>query len=244
MLPLPPHWELEPKTIPHNIGDAPYRVLVKFIKSVWLSYFITILVFSGLVGYFLLPAQDEFLTQVGMKSLHYSSFVVLFLLWLFRSAHRTFQVVMLFLTLVVCSALVSRWINAYYYAFPLFTDTLGFVFLAMCISSVLYVLFSGYDYSFAGHFQIVSVCIVILSTFFGVFTELTWAEALTIAVINMGVLFYWVFDLAMILRRRREEQLVSAVSDLYRDLLNFAGYPFRVLRGRQIRRRKDYRWSS
>lgn len=44
------------------------------------------------------------------------------------------------------------------------------------------------------------------------------------------VVCYISYDLAMVLRRRRRAETAAAAADLYRDLLNFLTYPFRIAR--------------
>lgn len=45
---------------------------------------------------------------------------------------------------------------------------------------------------------------------------------------NGAILFYVVYDLSMLLRRRRLGEEMGAVADLYRDMFNFTTYYFRV----------------
>ena len=43
-------------------------------------------------------------------------------------------------------------------------------------------------------------------------------------------LFYYVYDLASILKRRRPNEILMAALDLHRDFLNFFSYSIRVIR--------------
>lgn len=53
---------------------------------------------------------------------------------------------------------------------------------------------------------------------------------LTSLLANGAFLFYFVYDLAALLTRRRLGEELGAVIDLYRDVLNVFSYPFRVWR--------------
>jgi FtsH-binding integral membrane protein len=109
---------------------------------------------------------------------------------------------------------------------------LGWPVLGVPISllgATLYLLICGRDFSFVGQF-----------VFAGVFTI---AGCFTIegfqpqfmprpgAAILMGLawLTYHVYDLAMILKRRRLNEPLCAATDLYGDLLNFFSYSVRAI---------------
>ncbi|MGE0001886.1 MAG: hypothetical protein AB7T05_07440, partial [Fimbriimonadaceae bacterium] len=47
-------------------------------------------------------------------------------------------------------------------------------------------------------------------------------------VITAAWILYLCYDLSMVVKRRRINEVAPAVADLYRDLLNFALYPGRV----------------
>jgi hypothetical protein len=44
----------------------------------------------------------------------------------------------------------------------------------------------------------------------------------------IGYICYFVYDLSMLVKRRRMGEEVAAVADLYRDLINFVTYSVRV----------------
>jgi hypothetical protein len=101
----------------------------------------------------------------------------------------------------------------------------GAAYLASCA----YGLFCGRDFSFVGQF-IVTVYATLAALVAGVLLgHLTMAEAAVWGAVALVYAFYYVYDLAALLSRRRLGEEPAAVADLYRDLLNFLTYSVRVV---------------
>ena len=96
------------------------------------------------------------------------------------------------------------------------------------LSGSAYVALCGRDLSFVGMFFASVAGSVALSA------VVVWARGwegfalYQAAAIAAGFAFYYVYDLAALLSRRRLREEWGAVVDLYRDLLNFIGYVPRV----------------
>jgi hypothetical protein len=64
----------------------------------------------------------------------------------------------------------------------------------------------------------------------------TWLSDVVISLASASfivfslALYYYLYDLSMILRRRLPAETVAGSLDLYRDALNFVGFPVRVMR--------------
>lgn len=95
---------------------------------------------------------------------------------------------------------------------------------------VVYVLACGRDLSFMGMFVLCAVfvlCGLALAEIAGYIDGRVFLEAATLGI---AYVFYFVYDLAALLTRRRLGEEVGAILDLYRDVLNFSTYTVRVIR--------------
>jgi FtsH-binding integral membrane protein len=92
-----------------------------------------------------------------------------------------------------------------------------------------YALFCGSDFSFVGQFMLTgmaSVAVVGAAVLAG---AVGWAQGLEWLGLALVFVFYYVYDLAALLSRRRLREEPAAVADLYRDLLNFLTYSVRIV---------------
>ncbi len=95
---------------------------------------------------------------------------------------------------------------------------------------LIYTIVAGRDFSFLGCLFI-SMAAVVISAFILQAINPIWFTDLPKAIMLCFVwLFYYVYDLAMLLKRRRVGEELCAVTDLYCDVLNFLTYPLRVYR--------------
>ena len=101
------------------------------------------------------------------------------------------------------------------------------VFLSYLVASV-YGALCGRDYSFVGQFVITVMALTTVTVVSVLIGALVWQEALLWWSVSTAFVFYFVYDLAALLRRRRLGEEPAAVADLYRDLLNFTTYSVRV----------------
>jgi FtsH-binding integral membrane protein len=98
-------------------------------------------------------------------------------------------------------------------------------------------LFAGRDYSFFGIYVLTLIFTALSLAVFTIATDIVMSQGFAIFVVVAGMLFFWVYDLAMILRRRKPKETIAAALDLYRDTLNFIGYPVRIMRMPRGRKR-------
>jgi len=95
---------------------------------------------------------------------------------------------------------------------------------------LVYTIGAGRDFSFLGCFFL-SLIAATVSGFILVAINPNWFQDLPRAILICALwLFYYVYDLAMLLKRRRVGEELCAVTDLYCDVLNFLTYPLRVYR--------------
>src|SRR5205814_1324215 len=110
------------------------------------------------------------------------------------------------------------------------------------IGVAAYNLLVGRDYSLVGEYVLAWIFMGISMAVYVLNRETTPSQGLAIFVVVSGMLFYWVYDLAMVLRRRTTAEPVAAVFDMYRDIVNFVGYPIRVMRMQRHPKRLQTKW--
>ncbi|MCW5943996.1 MAG: hypothetical protein KIS66_17335 [Fimbriimonadaceae bacterium] len=95
---------------------------------------------------------------------------------------------------------------------------------------VAYTCLCGRDFSFMGLGFVAGIG-ALAGAIGGVFFErYTAADAGRAACLGLGFAFFFVYDLAALLTRRRRQDAFAAVADLYRDVLNALTYSGRVYR--------------
>jgi putative effector of murein hydrolase LrgA (UPF0299 family) len=213
-----PNYIPEPLEVPGNITLRPYRMRVAFIRQVvWLHTF-SLFVVAGL-GF--LPGRDFPGKYLGLALV-----VLLLLLDVLRIRLRGKALeAKLSSAFLVPIVILVAWCAAdlYRQGWPIWAVLCG-----ACAVSV-YTIACGRDFSFVGCF---AVSLVLSSLgIFGAVSALhlpsgTVSRAL---LINLVYLCYAVYDLASLLARRRENEQLAAVVDLYRDVFNFVGYFRRCL---------------
>lgn len=104
-----------------------------------------------------------------------------------------------------------------------------FLFTAQLLMMLVYTLACGRDFSFMGFIVIgalTQIAVTLLATFFGLVPTHVLGFAIIAAIVFSSYVGY---NLAMIMKRRRPDEIVSSVTDMYRDLLNWSTYPIRVI---------------
>lgn len=207
----------QPIEIPRNVAQEPFLVRLGFIRRVAVLHILSVLVVASMT---LLPQPPVIPMQAGLVVL-----LILVLLSLVRGVAKgrdadqklsSFILPLLFLALAV-------WLRALYeQGWAVWALGLGVGFAA------LYIALCGKDLSFVGMFVLAllasSILIAALSWRLKI-GSLQIAAALSL---NAMFLFYYVYDLAALLTRRRLNEELGAVVDLYRDILNGVTYPIRV----------------
>lgn len=204
--------------IPGNVASEPYLVRLGFIRRVVALHFLSVLIILGL-AYFprtFTPAQSAGLALLSLLGLSLVRGLV--------KGKRYEQVLsaivapFLFLALAQLIAIGPergwpQWI------------------LGVAPAGILvYVLACGRDLSFMGMFVLCglfNLAILIAARLFLVVDARVFWEMVAIGI---GFIFFFVYDLAALLTRRRLGEEVGAVLDLYRDVLNFTTYTVRVVR--------------
>ncbi|MCW5946835.1 MAG: hypothetical protein KIT74_07360 [Fimbriimonadales bacterium] len=230
MLPFPPPLLPEPITVPGNVADGDYNVRVRFVKVVGLSHLLSIAMLGAVVALCLRPSSMVELSQRGPERLVPLAFLALIALSIGRRLAPVFQFFVLVALMLSAGAALSFWIASWHDSFPEFMEAAGYTLLSAWGALVLYNLLCGRDYSFVGEFVLSWIASIAVAVFASIHFRLTVAEGLTLGVAATSALVYWTYDLAMILRRRTPAEPFQAIVDLYRDLLNFVGFPVRILR--------------
>jgi FtsH-binding integral membrane protein len=213
-----PNYIPEPIEVPGNVTTEPYGKRLIFIRRVVLFHVASV---ALLVCLACVPAPS-----VGILPSLELLTLVLVILDLVRIKTRGRPAeprtsVLLFPGVLVLFAVLARELTLAGY--PVWALAFG------PICGLLYSLLCGRDFSFVGCYLLSliasTLCIASIGISFGLSRGVC-----TIALIgNAAYLFYWVYDLAALLARRRMGEELAAVVDLYRDVLNIFGYIPRVL---------------
>ena len=104
-----------------------------------------------------------------------------------------------------------------------------FLLSSQIVLMLVYTLACGRDFSFVGFAAISGLTQIAVNLLIGVY-GLVESSMIPLACL-FATLFssYVSYNLAMVMKRRRPEERISPVTDMYRDLLNFTTYPFRVI---------------
>ena len=207
----------QPIEIPRNVAQEPYLVRLGFIRRVAALHFISVLIVAAMT---LLPQPPINPLRAGLVVV-----LILVLLSLVRGVAKgrdadqklsSFILPLLFLALAV-------WLRSLYdQGWAVWAIGTG----VACAAA--YIGVCGRDLSFVGMFVLAlgvsSITIVGIGWSLGIGSFHTSAAL----ILNASFLFYYVYDLAALLTRRRLNEELGAVVDLYRDILNGFTYPIRV----------------
>lgn len=203
--------------VPGRVSQEPYPVLTAFIKRVSVLHFLTIAIAS------VLALQMPMLVKPGVAWAIFGG--GLLALTIVRRIHdggwldNVWSSILLLPTVFATAqlghvALAKGW--------PLWALPLGAFFAA------IYVAACGRDFSFSGQAAlsiIVSWIAVIAMMVMGWIDVSTMLKA---GLTSTIYLTYLAFDLAMILHRRRTNELPAATADFFRDLINILTYALRI----------------
>ncbi|MCO5297792.1 MAG: hypothetical protein M9921_13140 [Fimbriimonadaceae bacterium] len=215
----------EPIEIPGNVAEERYPVMLGFVRRVATMHVGSVLLVYGVA---IAPLASPGLGVAALMLL--AALATLSLVRTFTKPSALDQKISLVLFPLVLLAL--GWVvkEALAVGFPAWSPLFGLA------AAWLFAMLCGRDLSFVGQFVISalvsSVALAVVATLRHV-PSLVSTEALAL---NFGMLFYWVYDLASLLSRRRLGEEAAAVVDLYRDILNFITYPIRT-----VRHWRDYR---
>ncbi|MER3413410.1 MAG: hypothetical protein C4341_04065 [Armatimonadota bacterium] len=228
----------EPVTVTGNAADQGHFVAVRFIRAVATLHLLSLLLVAGALRLWLEPAVQVWLAgTIDAELLYILTIVLCAGLALSRERPAVAQTIILLATILVVTAWMSLWASLMHDSFPLFVNTFAIGFGIQAAALLVFLWASGRDLSLFGAFALVwpVTCAFVIGT--ALLTEISFSEGLTLLVVLTCMLFYWVYDIAMLLRRRRPNEVVAGAVDLYRDVFNFIGLPVRFMRmPRTIRR--------
>lgn len=203
--------------MPNNVAEAKHRVRVRFVRRVVAGHFASALMVLG-AALVTVPGLPPSLAALGM----FGGLVAL------SAQRRTINTgvkdnilsVALLLPTLFCLGQVIR-----------FLQDGGWPVLSLApvvLGIALYALFCGNDFSYIGQFVLTglfTVGCVAAFEMIGLYTPMqSWAGLVMASI----YLLFLVYDLSMLVKRRRLGEEIAAVADLYRDLVNFITYPGRV----------------
>lgn len=233
----------EPVTVAGNAADQGHYVAVRFIRAVGTLHLLSLGLVAAALRFWLEPNVQAWLASTIDAELLYVLTIALSLgLALSRERPPWAQALILIATMVVVTAWGSLWASLMHDSFPLFVNTFAVAFLIQAAALLVYLLAARRDLSLFGAFILVwpVTCGFLIGT--SLLTEMSFSEGLTLLVVLTCMLCYWVYDLAMILRRRRPNEVIAAAVDLYRDVFNFVGLPIRFMRMPKTIRRVPAPW--
>lgn len=208
----------EPITHPGCAEEQPYRVRVAFIRRVLVGHAVTVAFIAALVVG--VPEWEPL--RVGSGAL--GVLLTLSLVRLLRLGETTDRLLsgMLLVPLLVLLAGLAKVLPG-----------LGFPVWALGWSvagGLLYTLACGDNFSFLGAYTLGGLGGMIGAIATAVMGREQPLEIAAAAGLVAIFLAYLLYDLACLLRRRKVTETISAVADLYRDVLNFMTYPILVVR--------------
>ncbi|MGE3126417.1 MAG: hypothetical protein AB7F50_04625 [Fimbriimonadaceae bacterium] len=210
----PPSYFPEPIEVPENAAQGPYLPRVAFVRSVVALHSLTIAATAAFATWGTVPALP------GSLALFLGALIVL-------SAERRLLRNSQLTRLLSPAILVIGLYGLSGLARPLEDAGLPLEGIAISAAAALtYVSVCGKAFSYLGlgflSMVASSTCLVFLSQG----REPGWLASGI--VITAAWILYLCYDLSMVVKRRRINEVAPAVADLYRDLLNFALYPGRV----------------
>jgi hypothetical protein len=208
----------EPVTVPGNAANASYGKRLRFIRRVVAGHFATVLLVAAMVVWGPTDADARSATILIF-------FCLLGLTVTRRLAPHTridlaASVLLIFPLLAALGVVIREGID---YGLPLWS--LGIA----ATTSLAYTMLCGRDFSFMGLYVLAGGVCTILIAILAIFERVSATVAAAGCTMALGGLFYFVYDLAALLTRRRLGEEAAAVADLYRDVLNFTTYSFRVI---------------
>lgn len=209
----------QPVEIPNNVTQEKYLVRLGFVRRVAALHLLTVFVLMGLV-----LAPIPLIPLAPSITMTVICLVALVSLRRMEKGKKYEQVVsfVLFPLMLASLALVIEGLGAI--GWPIWALPVG-VLLAQ-----IYTFLCGRDLSYIVMFLLPLAVGIAIIAGYGMWKGLPATTIVGGCVMHGAVLFYYVYDLASLLSRRRLGEELGAVIDLYRDPLNFVSYTGRVVR--------------
>ncbi|HET6644340.1 MAG TPA: hypothetical protein VFG65_02465 [Fimbriimonadales bacterium] len=235
--PIPSPYFPEPITVPDNVADGPPPQRIRFVRDVGLLHLGSLLALFLLALFWLPAPRMDFLARLGADGILAATAGSLLLLAVLRSAPVFLQIPVILFFLFAASGAAALWAPFFADEFPDYAEGFLWAIGSSWFGLYVYTLFAGRDYSFFGIYVLTLIFTALSLAVFTIATDIVMSQGFAIFVVVAGMLFFWVYDLAMILRRRKPKETIAAALDLYRDTLNFIGYPVRIMRMPRGRKR-------
>jgi FtsH-binding integral membrane protein len=186
------------------------------------------------------PSSVEMLVNLGPERFWMAAVGGLVLLAWSRNAPLLVQLAAFLVFALGIGGTGALWAPVIVDDFPDFAKALGWTFASGWVGLLLYNLVAIRDYSFLGAYVLIWLSTAISLAIFTWLSDIVLSLAFASFIVLSGFLFYFMYDLSMILRRRRPSQVLAGALDLYRDALNFVGFPVRMMRmPRGVRRARQ-----
>jgi FtsH-binding integral membrane protein len=202
-----------------NVASQRHRVRLRFVRKVVSYHFASVLLLAALVA-----SPMPALPIAGSVTLLFFSLLVLSITRQITRPRPIDQLYSVVLSPVLLISLAMTLKALLAIGVPVWAPALGL------ICGVVYTYASGRDFSF--------LWLYITSCVFGIaaaIAVLFWSSSAPLALweASLGTaayMLYFVYDLACLQSRRRPSEVLGAVVDLYRDVLNVFTYSIRVVR--------------
>lgn len=207
----------EPIQVGQSVSQASYDARITFVKRTLYPFLLTLLA-SAILGKVVPPFLD-------LQSNLAAALTTLVTITLTRRffVRGPLETAASATGLILCLALTT---NLFCLA-----DEAGLpvvLFTAQLLIMLVYTLLCGRDFSFVGFAAIPTLTTLAISGLTAVFGLTHPGHVIPGLALHALFGLYISYDLAMIMKRRRPQEQISAVADFYRDLLNIFTYPFRV----------------
>jgi len=229
-VPIPSPYFPEPITVPGNVADAGYATVVRYARTVATGHLLSVVILVALTFVWMGPRPIEWLLNVGAETVWTITLASFVLLAFGRHWPLALQISAFGVFALGLSGTAALWAPVIVEDFPDFAKALGCTFASGWAGLALYNLLARRDYSFFGAYVLVWLLTAIVTLAYTWQSDIVISLAFASFTVFSAALFYYLYDLSMILRRRLPRETVAGSLDLYRDALNFVGFPVRVMR--------------
>ncbi len=213
----------EPISVPHNAAKALHKERIRFVRRVLMGHCFCMLASSAIA--FSQP-QTQLLPAVIIFAL--GSILLTFVRRIqTRITSTTTKATIFKITEVLCLVACVFGFGVIGYQLHEF-DISVLSLLPAVVGLLIYTIFCRNDFSYIGAFVICAIFCAILTIPMMMFNFQTKYQAWIGFLYAIAYLFYVVYDMSMIVKRRRLDETRSGILDFYRDTLNFITYAFRV----------------